>query len=66
VPIVETLEDVIYLATTKKLKGSACVVRREKIILVWSESVENFLPHGAELERVLLETVSFTSQLYLS
>jgi hypothetical protein len=58
IPIVETLEDVMYLASTKRLTGSACGVKKEKIILVWSDSVENILPHGAELERLLLETVS--------
>lgn len=59
IPIVETLEDLIYLATTKRLAGTVCVVRKERIILVWSESVESISPHGAEVERLILETVSF-------
>jgi hypothetical protein len=59
IPIVETFEDLIYLATTKRLTGTVCVVRKERIILVWSESIESILPHGAEVERLLLETVSF-------
>jgi hypothetical protein len=58
IPIVESLQDVIYLASTKRLIGSACGVKKEKLILVWSDSVENILPHGAEMERLLLETVS--------
>jgi hypothetical protein len=62
IPIVESLEDVIYLATTKRLSGSVCIVRKEKIVLVWTESVESILPHAAEVERLLLETVSFAIQ----
>ena len=59
IPIVESLEDLVYLATTKRLAGTVCVIRKERIILVWSESVESILPHGAEVERLLFETVSF-------
>jgi hypothetical protein len=58
IPIVDSLEDVIYLGTTKKMRGSSCIVRKDKVIVVWSNSVENILPHGAELEKLLLETVS--------
>jgi len=59
IPIVESMEDVIYLASTKKMRGASCIVRKERLVLVWSNSVENILPHGAELEKLLLETVSF-------
>jgi hypothetical protein len=58
IPIVNTLEDVFYLATTKRLDGSACLVRRQRVVLVWSNMVESILPHGAEVEKLLLEAVS--------
>jgi hypothetical protein len=59
IPIVESFEDVIYLATTKRLTASACAIRKERVVFVWSESVENILPHGAEVDRLLLETVIY-------
>jgi hypothetical protein len=61
IPIVESLDEVLYLASAKKLKGYSCLVRREGIFLVWSNSIENILPHGAESEKLLMETVHFPS-----
>ena len=58
IPIVESLDNIIQLANTNQIRGSACIVRSERVILVWSNSIENILPHGAELEKLLLETVS--------
>lgn len=63
IPIVNTFEDVVYLATTKRLDGSACLVRRQKLVLVWSDMVESILPHGAEVEKLLLESVSSSFNL---
>jgi hypothetical protein len=63
IPVVETFEEVIQLASTNQIRGSACIIRSERIILVWSNSVENILPHGAELEKLLLETVSLGFQI---
>lgn len=63
IPVLDSFEDVIYLGTTNKLKGSSCIVRKDRVILVWSDAVENILPHGAELEKLLLETVSLTGKL---
>jgi hypothetical protein len=57
IPIVGSFKDVVNLATAQKLRGSSCIVRNERVILVWSNLVENILPHGAELEKLLLETV---------
>jgi hypothetical protein len=58
IPIVDTLEDVVYLSTTKRLIGSACLVRKHRFVLVWSNMVESILPHGAEVEKLILEAVS--------
>lgn len=57
IPIVESFADVIQLARTDQMRGFSCIIRSERMILVWSNSVENILPHGAELEKLLLETV---------
>jgi hypothetical protein len=63
IPIVESLDEVIHLASTDQIRGASCIVRSERVILVWSNSVENILPHGAELEKLLMETVSLALQL---
>lgn len=57
IPVVDSMENFIHLANTDQLTGSACIVRSERVILVWSNSVENILPHGAELEKLLTETI---------
>jgi hypothetical protein len=61
IAIVESLDDIMYLASTKKLKGFSCLVRREEIFLVWSHAIENILPHGAESEKLLVQTVGSPS-----
>jgi hypothetical protein len=61
IAVVESLDDVIYLASAKKLSGFSCLVRREEVFLVWSNAIENILPHGAESEKLLVETVDFPS-----
>jgi hypothetical protein len=59
IPIVESFEDVVHLAnSTNGIRGSACIMRKEKVILVWSNTVQNLLPHGAEIEKLLVDTVS--------
>lgn len=57
IPVVESLQQVVDSADTSHMRGNACIVKNEKIILVWTDSVENLLPHGAELEKMLMETV---------
>jgi hypothetical protein len=63
IPIVESLEQAVTLATANKIKGNACIIRNEKIVLVWTNSVDNLLPHGAEIEKLLVETVSYLQSL---
>lgn len=62
IPIADSLEDIIYLATTKRLSGTACILRKSKFILVWSDSVESILPYGATFEKLLCEAVSLDIQ----
>lgn len=57
--VVESLQQVTDLANAGQMKGNACIIKNEKIVLVWTDSVENLLPHGAELERLLVDTVRF-------
>lgn len=57
IPIVQSMQQVIDLANANLLMGNACVIKDDKVILIWTDSVENLLPHGAELEKLLVETV---------
>lgn len=59
IPIVDSLQQVVDLANTRHMRGNACIVKDEKIVLVWTNSIDNLLPHGAELEKLLVETVYF-------
>jgi hypothetical protein len=57
IPIVQSMQQVADLVTANQMKGNACIVRNERVVLVWTDSIENLLPHGAELEKLLIETV---------
>jgi hypothetical protein len=57
IPIVQSMQQVADLANDNQMRGNACIVRNERMVLVWTDSVENLLPHGAELEKLLIETV---------
>jgi len=62
IPIFESLEDVMQLDSKILIGDYSCIVRRERIVLVWSNTVDNVLPHGSEVEKLLLETVSHDLQ----
>jgi hypothetical protein len=57
IPVVQSMQQVADLVNANQMRGNACIVRNERIVLVWTDSVENLLPHGAELEKLLIETV---------
>lgn len=57
ITVVESFEDTVRLLIADQIRGSPCILRSERVILVWSNSVENILPRGAELEMLLLETI---------
>lgn len=57
IPIVDSFQDVIPLGKSPEGRRFCCFVRESRALLLWSNSVESILPHGAELEKQLLETV---------
>jgi hypothetical protein len=63
IPIVESLQQVVNLAGANQIRGNACIVRNERVVLVWTDSVDNILPHGTELEKLLVETVCYSKLL---
>lgn len=68
VPIVESFEQAIRLAKSNLLAGSYCILRKDKVILIWSDSVKALLPQSANLEKLLVGKVShkLSFQYYLN
>lgn len=65
IPIIESLEEFINLDNCSLMGDYSCVIRRERVVLVWSNAVDNILPHGSEVEKLLSETVNLTLPLLL-
>ena len=58
VPIVPSLSELAAGNTPVTKKSYMCVVRQEKIALIWSDSVEGILTHGGDVESILVGLVS--------
>jgi hypothetical protein len=56
IPIVESLDSM--QDSINNIKNTfVCIVRREKIVLVWMSAVESILSHGTDIEAKLLASV---------
>lgn len=56
--IVQSLQ---HLASGKSVvtrKSYVCILREERMVLVWNDSVEGILTHGADVEGILVGIVS--------
>jgi hypothetical protein len=62
-PIVDTFEDLISLVSMHGLTGTAYLLRRPQLVLVWSNSVEDILMCGASLDELLCQAVSLDIHL---
>ena len=58
VPIVESRSLLATGKTVVTKRSYMCVVRNEKVALIWSDSVEGILTHGADVEGILVGLVS--------
>lgn len=56
-PIIDSLDDLISAKEITWDSSYACLVRKEKLVLCWTDSVESILLHGADVERKLLGSV---------
>lgn len=56
--IVESLEDMSTSTRRVKKLQYACLVRKERVVVLWSDKVADILTHAAEVERKLLALVS--------
>lgn len=55
--IVESLEDMATSTRRVKKLQYACLIRRERVVVLWSDRVADILTHAAEVERKLLALV---------
>jgi hypothetical protein len=55
IPVVESFDDVIQLSMAENPEGSACLVRDQRILLIWTMAVETILPRARDLEKLLRE-----------
>jgi hypothetical protein len=58
IQIVQSLADLALGATPVTKKSYMCILREEKVVLLWNESVEGILTHGADVEGLLVGIVS--------
>ena len=56
-PIIGSLDDLISAKENTWDGSYACLVRKEKLVLCWTDSAESILLHGADVERKLLGSV---------
>jgi hypothetical protein len=57
IPVVSGLKIVPSRAFEIK-QSLACLVREERIVLLFANMVESAVPHGSDVEQMLMETVS--------
>jgi hypothetical protein len=60
IPIVQSLEELALGRTGVTGKSYICLIKRERIALVWNDSVEGILNHGVDIEEKLLGLVRFS------
>lgn len=60
IEIVGSLAELATGLTNVSRKSYVCIMRQERLALVWNDSVEGILSHGNEVERLLIGIVSYT------
>ena len=58
--IVQSLGELALGSTNVSKKSYMCILREEKVVLVWNDSVEGILTHGTDVEGILVGIVSST------
>jgi hypothetical protein len=56
--IVQSLGELASGGTNVSKKSYMCILREEKVVLVWNDSVEGILTHGTDVEGILVGIVS--------
>jgi hypothetical protein len=58
---INIVQSLRHLASGKSVvtkKSYICILREERMVLVWNDSVEGILTHGADIEGILVSIVS--------
>ena len=63
IPVIQSLEQVLSGEAELDPKAFACLLREERIVMLWSDTVEGIIAHAADVEDRLMETVSVLSFL---
>jgi hypothetical protein len=58
IPIVQSLEAITKKAVELDTKAYACLLREERIVMLWSDTVEGIIAHGADVEDKLMGNAS--------
>jgi hypothetical protein len=58
IPVVSSLAELAGGKTGVNKKSYMCVLREERVVLVWNDSVEGILTHGTDIEGILVGIVS--------
>jgi hypothetical protein len=61
IPVVQSLAELASGTTNVTKKSYMCVLRSERVVLVWNDSVEGILTHGTDVESIIVGIVSFAS-----
>lgn len=61
VPVIESLEVLIKNSFVVTRRDFCCLLRREKLVLVWSQSGEELMPQTADVESKLMGSVRFVA-----
>lgn len=57
IPVVSSLAELASGKTTVTKSSYMCILRAEKMVLVWNDSVEGILTHGTDVESILVGIV---------
>lgn len=58
IPIVRSLAELASGTTAVTKRSYMCILREERVVLLWNDSVEGILTHGGEVEGILIGVVS--------
>lgn len=66
IPVVQSLLELATVDNTVRRRDFACLVREERLLLVWAQSADRLLTHASDLEDKLVASVSFHFVYYPS
>lgn len=60
IPVVQSFAELASGTTTIAKRAYMCILREERVVLLWNDSVEGILTHGTDVEGILVGIVSYT------